>query len=238
MPCCARPSTSLIVLLFSEVNSSSSLMRSRMGPTWRCTYFLLANGCVTRFTKLGSSPSQKSLGVEGGSGSLSLALALCEAEAVAAGCGVEFESVCCATRGSAIAMNRSMDRNVRFFIFDFLLPSGTLGAPLQPDGVFLTSRLCPQRAKRASESYRNHASASAAKPRAPQRFWPEYYKGLSSYSIIQPSRTQPREIPRMSARHAILCGKLKQLGFTQENQMRLYGEEFKLLRVGSCVSEP
>jgi hypothetical protein len=33
----------------------------------------------------------------------------------------------------------------------------------------------------------------------------------------------------MSARHAILCAKLKQLGFTQENQMRLYGEEFKFL---------
>jgi hypothetical protein len=91
-----------------------------MGPTCRCTYFLLANGCVTRFTKLGSSPSQKSLGVEGGSGSLSLALALalCEAEAVAAGCAFEFESVCCANPGSATAVNRSMDRNIRFFIFD------------------------------------------------------------------------------------------------------------------------
>jgi hypothetical protein len=33
----------------------------------------------------------------------------------------------------------------------------------------------------------------------------------------------------MSARHDILCAKLKQLGFTQENQMRLYGEEFKFL---------
>lgn len=33
----------------------------------------------------------------------------------------------------------------------------------------------------------------------------------------------------MSARHAILCAKLKQLGFTQENQMRLYGEEFQFL---------
>jgi hypothetical protein len=33
----------------------------------------------------------------------------------------------------------------------------------------------------------------------------------------------------MSAGHAILCSKLKQLGFTQENQMRLYGEEFKFL---------
>jgi hypothetical protein len=33
----------------------------------------------------------------------------------------------------------------------------------------------------------------------------------------------------MSAGHAILCAKLKQLGFTQKNQMRLYGEEFKFL---------
>ncbi len=33
----------------------------------------------------------------------------------------------------------------------------------------------------------------------------------------------------MSARHAILCAKLKQLGFIQENQMRLYGEEFQFL---------
>ena len=33
----------------------------------------------------------------------------------------------------------------------------------------------------------------------------------------------------MSAGQAILCAKLKQLGFTQENQMRLYGEEFKFL---------
>ncbi len=33
----------------------------------------------------------------------------------------------------------------------------------------------------------------------------------------------------MSARHAVLCAKLKQLGFTQENQMRLYGEEFQFL---------
>jgi len=33
----------------------------------------------------------------------------------------------------------------------------------------------------------------------------------------------------MSARTAILCAKLKQLGFTQENQMRLYGEEFEFL---------
>jgi len=33
----------------------------------------------------------------------------------------------------------------------------------------------------------------------------------------------------MSASHAILRSRLKQLGFTQENQMRLYGQEFELL---------
>ena len=33
----------------------------------------------------------------------------------------------------------------------------------------------------------------------------------------------------MSVRHAILCAKLKQLGFTQKNQMRLYGQEFQFL---------
>ncbi len=33
----------------------------------------------------------------------------------------------------------------------------------------------------------------------------------------------------MSARNAILRAKLMQLGFTQENQMRLYGEEFRFL---------
>jgi hypothetical protein len=33
----------------------------------------------------------------------------------------------------------------------------------------------------------------------------------------------------MSARHAVLCAKLKQLGFSQERQMRLYGEDFQFL---------
>ena len=44
MPCCARASVSLIALLFEAVNSSSSLMRSRIGWVWRATYFLRANG--------------------------------------------------------------------------------------------------------------------------------------------------------------------------------------------------
>jgi hypothetical protein len=33
----------------------------------------------------------------------------------------------------------------------------------------------------------------------------------------------------MSASNATLCAKLKQLGFSQENKMRLYGEEFEFL---------
>ncbi len=33
----------------------------------------------------------------------------------------------------------------------------------------------------------------------------------------------------MTEKQASLCERLKQLGFKQENQMRLYGEEFELL---------
>jgi hypothetical protein len=33
----------------------------------------------------------------------------------------------------------------------------------------------------------------------------------------------------MPAPNAILCAKLKQLGFSQESKMRLYGEEFEFL---------
>jgi hypothetical protein len=33
----------------------------------------------------------------------------------------------------------------------------------------------------------------------------------------------------MTKKQASLCERLKQLGFKQENQMRLYGEEFELL---------
>ena len=33
----------------------------------------------------------------------------------------------------------------------------------------------------------------------------------------------------MSASNAALCTKLKQLGFSQESKMRLYGEEFEFL---------
>jgi len=33
----------------------------------------------------------------------------------------------------------------------------------------------------------------------------------------------------MSASQAVLCTKLKQLGFTQQNHMRLYGEEFQFV---------
>ena len=33
----------------------------------------------------------------------------------------------------------------------------------------------------------------------------------------------------MSASHAVLCAKLKQLGFSERSEMRLYGEEFEFL---------
>src|SRR6266576_3250706 len=76
-------------------------MRSRIGVTWRCTYFLLAKGWVTRFTRLGSSPSQKSLGRGDASGSRSLALCVTVPPA-------DFEDelllVCCANAASAKRM--------------------------------------------------------------------------------------------------------------------------------------
>jgi len=33
----------------------------------------------------------------------------------------------------------------------------------------------------------------------------------------------------MTKKHASLCERLKRLGFAQENQLRLYGQEFELL---------
>src|SRR5579864_9444693 len=89
-----------------------------MGPTRRCTYFLLANGWVTRFTRLGSSPSQKPLVAGGGIGSR----ALLDAGAVWS----EVELVCCASPGSATIVAKSRAKNIGCFIFD-LLPSGTSG---------------------------------------------------------------------------------------------------------------
>src|SRR6266849_2413331 len=97
MPCWALPSTSLIILELDAVNASSSLMRSRMGRICLCTYDLRANGWDTRFTALGSSPSQKSPLVVGRSGSLPVVTTLCEAGALrladAAG-ALEFELGC------------------------------------------------------------------------------------------------------------------------------------------------
>src|SRR5579864_5060191 len=112
MPCWARESTSLIALLFSAVIPSSSFTRSRIGTVKRCTYFLLANGCVTRFTKFGSSPSQKSLLLGGCSGSL---LAVCEAGGTCPDCGA-LELVCCADPGIATAADKSSAANICFFI--------------------------------------------------------------------------------------------------------------------------
>src|SRR5271165_2527740 len=60
---------SLMAAASEALICSSSLRRSLMGRVSRCTYFLLAKGCVTRLARLGSSPSQKSVLVVGGSGS-------------------------------------------------------------------------------------------------------------------------------------------------------------------------
>src|SRR5579864_6995055 len=89
-----------------------------MGPTRRCTYFLLANGCVTRFTRLGSSPSQKPLVAGGGIGSRPLV------DAGAVWSDVELD--CCANPGRARATDKKRIRNIGCFIFD-LLPSDTSG---------------------------------------------------------------------------------------------------------------
>src|SRR5579862_2157155 len=148
MPCVARVSTSLIEPLFSEVNWSSSLMRSRIGPTSRCTYFLLANGCVTKFTRFGSSPSQKFFDVGGGIGSLSPVTGPCDVE-VLWSAGWLLELVCCASPGRARALLNSRVKNMRDFICYLLhwLIEGSL-PPGRPS--FATLRLCTLRAKAAS----------------------------------------------------------------------------------------
>src|SRR5208337_87834 len=97
------------------VSSSSSLTRSRMGCTCRCTYPLLANGCKTSHAKPGSSPSQKSVW------------------SLSAGCALEFELVCCANAGSASTVDKSSVVHMRFFISSSF-GVGSLRAPRQPDG--------------------------------------------------------------------------------------------------------
>src|SRR5271165_700134 len=60
---------SLMAAASEALICSSSFSRSLMGRVSRCTYFLLAKGCVTRLARLGSSPSQISPLLTGGSGS-------------------------------------------------------------------------------------------------------------------------------------------------------------------------
>src|SRR5215831_2667804 len=130
-PFCERPSTSLILFAFSAVISSSSLTRSRIGTVYRSTYFLLANGCVTRFARFGSSPSQKfvALGAVRGSRSLCVAwLAAVDTE--------ELVLLSCAHALSANAMQKIIDRNMQFFISNLPLSSPNA---LNPTG--LLSRL-------------------------------------------------------------------------------------------------
>ena len=88
MPCQARASTSLVVLLLVAFTSSSSLIRSRMGSTRRCTYPLLANGCKMSHAKPDSSPSQKSVW------------------SPSADCALDFGLVCCANAGRASSVDK------------------------------------------------------------------------------------------------------------------------------------
>src|SRR5437868_9342178 len=98
---------SWIVARFDVVISSSSFRRSLMGRIMRCTYFLLVNGWVTRFRRLGSSPSQKSV-AGAGSGSVVLS-AYCEE-----GAAWVDVLVCWARPGNATAVDTSSVTNVRF----------------------------------------------------------------------------------------------------------------------------
>src|SRR5450432_1782969 len=131
MPCCERESTSLIAVLLDAVISSGSFRRSLMGRVIRCTYFLLANGCVTRLTRFGSSPSQKSVAVCGGSGSSTLSFVV----EVAGGAVV---SLCCANPGRVRAENRNANKSdvvaMRIFILTYPFEWRSSWDPLQPEG--------------------------------------------------------------------------------------------------------
>src|SRR4029077_123210 len=111
MPCCALESTSLIILPWAAVNSSSSLTWSRMGSTCRLTYALVANGWVMSAPRLGSSPSQKSCWEDCFSPAFG-----CELEADGADCALEVELGCCANAASATTVDKSSVKNIRLFI--------------------------------------------------------------------------------------------------------------------------
>ena len=86
-----------------------------------------------------------------------------------------------------------------------------------------------------AESVGQNPSSKAPNAAPLKGFWllrdPEYNTAV--VIIFHPSIIQLHptgiQVSSMSARPAILCAKLKQLGFTQQNQMRLYGEEFQFL---------
>src|SRR5579864_305900 len=86
-----------------------------MGRVIRCTYFLLAKGCVTRLTRLGSSPSQKSVLVGAGIGSGLIAVweaGLLWPESAAGMEELEFD--CWDRPGTASAADRSSATKMRF----------------------------------------------------------------------------------------------------------------------------
>ena len=109
MPCWERLSTSWIFDVFSAVIWSSSFRRSLIGWVCRSTYFFLANGCVTRFTRFGSSPSQKSC--EEGSCNRSRSLLCIDAAELD-----EFEFVCAQVAGVSM-----LERNIATTIWLFIL---------------------------------------------------------------------------------------------------------------------
>src|SRR5581483_8100495 len=116
-------------------NCSSSFNRSRMGSTWRCTYFLLAKGWVIRLTRFGSSPSQKSLGRGEESGSRSVALP----DAAASGDAVVL--VCWAKAADANTNNRTQPRI--FIISTFLCSLDAHADRLGFRGPKIVHRMAP-----------------------------------------------------------------------------------------------
>src|SRR5215469_17833428 len=125
MPCCARESTSLIIFEFVAVSSSSSLMRSRIGWVWRCTYFLRANGLIF---------PQKPWWLSYCNGALPVAVSPLGVVGDDDACDdwslvVEFAG-CWASAGSERTNATNNATTARFFIFDILR-----GEPAAPCGL-------------------------------------------------------------------------------------------------------
>src|SRR5579872_228854 len=131
MPCCARESTSLIILLLAAVRSSSSFKRSRMGCVWRWTYFLRANG----FTRP-QNPSRAG-GCNGFPVALSVGVLVLVCDEVCAGwlavvwsCELELELVC-AKAGKANRATTTKATSAFFFICVIPPPGKRLSSPLR-----------------------------------------------------------------------------------------------------------